>query len=247
MRVQKAMRVAVGVGQTAQMPYDLVTDANGKFQLTGANGSVVTVITIEKSGYQYTPFVTHAFRYSQTSTAPDPNNPVVFRMWKKQGADRLLHFEKKYGLIPDGRQYTFDFLDRTKADGAQPTGDLIVSITRAAPSEPRKGFDWSFVFDGIGGGVIETTEEYPNLAPESGYQSHYEVHMTPDDNVDVRKQFYVQSRDGKIYSRLHAFINPGQKGEALFSIKCYVNPTGSRNLEYDSRQITSKDDHFPPE
>ena len=95
--------------------------------------------------------------------------------------------------------------------------------------------------------AYESSEEFLNLAPETGYQPHYEVHMSPTDNVNVRKQFYVLSRDGKTYSRIQVFINPVVGDKAVFEIKSFVNPTGSRNLELDPRQYTSTDDQFPPQ
>jgi hypothetical protein len=250
LKYREYLQVAPNVPAENNPTVELATDANGRFELTGVQGDAVSIEDISKSGYQLSGKTSLSYAYAEETLSPDPSSPVIFKLWKKQGADRLVTGDKFYGVVPDGRVYTLDLLAHKKTEGGQDAGDLKVSVQRPEKADRKTKFDWSFSIDGISGGVIESPDDFLNLAPETGYQAHYQFRMVasnPDWVPEVTKQFYIQSRDGKIYSRITVEVIPDYKDKSVFSVKYFVNPTGSRNLEYDSRQLISTDNFFPPQ
>jgi hypothetical protein len=72
--------------------------------------------------------------------------------------------------------------------------------------------------------------------------------LATDENwtPDFIISFYFKSR-GNFGRVTLEFRTGSDKATTGFSYHSLINPTGSRNLEYDYRQITSTDAHFPPE
>jgi hypothetical protein len=87
--------------------------------------------------------------------------------------------------------------------------------------------------------LIESGAEQMYLAPEAGYQQRYVIeHMATDTEWAEResRQYFLQSRGGKVYARLEVEILSHYRDQAIFNIEYYANPNGSRNLEYDPLQ-----------
>jgi hypothetical protein len=53
------------------------------------------------------------------------------------------------------------------------------------------------------------------------------------------RTFFVKSRDGHVYGHFHiSELEPAYRDKAALKIEFYVNPAGSRNLEFDpAKQI----------
>ena len=231
-----------GVSRDVLDCIDETSDAQGLFGLTGKSGSLLTVQSLEKSGYE-APYVgNRAYWYEEIVAGrkftPDEAKPELFCMWKKVGAERLAHADKFYGIVPDGRSYTVDILNGKKIEGGA-AGDFKVSIRRPQAVAAGAKYDWGCVIEGIGGGVIETQDEFMYRAPESGYLSHYEVNVSASDpqwSDRAQRRFYLKSRDGRVYARVDVEILANYQDKAVFSVKYFANPSGSRNLEYDPLQ-----------
>jgi hypothetical protein len=210
------------------------TDANGEFNFTGLHGSRFGVIP-SKDGYVYNSRI--PTNWSE-SYKPDPSNPMVFTMWKLQGAVQLIHTNKFFGITPDGSTWTIDLIKGTKIENSSATGDLRVAIERPADAVRGQKFDWSFTMDAVDGGVIETQDPYLYEAPESGYQLQYSFTMPLSDphwQPELQnKTFYLKSRDGSVYGHFTIEVIPKYQNTAIFSVDSYVNPARSRNLEPDS-------------
>jgi len=243
----RAMKEATP-GVIADLFDDIVvsSDSNGRFALTGTKGSVLTVKALEKKGYDPSRKSTNrSFRYwdnEEVRYKSYAGRPEVFRMWKKSGAEPLEHGNKFYGIVPDGRSYSIDLLQHKKTEGGN-AGDLKVSIQRPSEIEVGKKYNWSCIVEGIGGGVIESDTEQMYLAPESGYKQRYEIKILALDSQWTEKeerQFYLKSRDGRVYARLEVEVLANYQDKAIFSVEYYANPSGSRNLEYDSLQGIAK-------
>jgi hypothetical protein len=223
--------------------FDEVTDSRGRFTLTNTKGAVLSVKSLEKGGYEMSPHaVNQSFWYWRDVPSHgyrgQTERPEIFRMWKKSGAEKLIVGEKFYGIVPDGRSYAIDLLEDKKVESSN-VGDFKISIRRPAQLDPGSKYNWSCTVEGIGGGVIEAQEEFMNRAPESGYQSLYEVAISANDpkwSDRATRRLYLKSNDGKIYARLETEIFANYQNNSVFSIKFYANPNGSRNLEYDTRQ-----------
>ena len=109
-------------------PYALETDKNGNFTLTGAVGSTVNILSITNEGYELSAKVKRGYVYTWGGDMfhPDAANPVIFKMWKKGIKEPLIVGSKFYGIAPDDRFYTIDFLQQKKTEGISPMGDIIV-------------------------------------------------------------------------------------------------------------------------
>ncbi|MEO6994247.1 MAG: carboxypeptidase-like regulatory domain-containing protein [Lacunisphaera sp.] len=231
-----------------QAIYSVLTDAKGIFYVRGNPGRGFTIETMKKAGYILNPELQkrtdnlHWYNYDQLDPKgfkPDANAPVVFRMWKIGKSQKLIEGDGFYGIVPDGSVYTVDLLAHEDHQG-QGTGDFEVKIMRSPNVKlGTRGYDWSCEIEGVGGGVIETRDEFMYSAPETGYQSHYQIKISASDvpwTDDVTRQLYLMSRSGKVYARLDVEIFANYQDKAVFSVKYFANPNGSRNLEYDSTQ-----------
>jgi hypothetical protein len=215
--------------------HNLVTGQDGRFNLQDERGDSVSVKGIEKDGFELSGKSQLGFSY-EGGTEPDPNSPVVYKMWKITAAEPLITGEKFYGMIPDGRTYTLDFLNGKKLEGQSTDGDIWVRIIRPASVQRREKFPWSYTIEAINGGVIETQDEFLYLAPESGYTERYEAKFDPsaaDWCREVKRQFYLRLRGGQVFGRLEVEMFADYNGKSVFSVKSFVNPAGSRNLRFD--------------
>jgi hypothetical protein len=216
----------------------VTTDSQGQFSFVGFRGSRFG-FTADKPGYE--------FNYSRyvgwyDSYKPDPNNPTVFTMWKLKGAEPMVHARAE-GRVPYDSQAsefvaTF-YLATGKRGGA---GELLVTLTQN-PLVVRRGvdhYDWSVKIEVLGGGLVEATDPYKNLAPETGYQPAFafaQAKADPKWQDRFIKTFYVRTAQAQ-YGRLLVDLTPGTNrpdaglGIGL-SIETWLNPGGSRNLEFD--------------
>jgi hypothetical protein len=99
------------------------------------------------------------------------------------------------------------------------------------------------------GGLLPTQDELAFEAPEEGYQPRlvFEAKKESEDWLPVlRQQFYIKVR-GKYFGRINIDLSAsGEPPPTLLTLDSAINPTGSRNLEYDDRQSVSSENYFPP-
>jgi hypothetical protein len=207
------------------------TDANGRFSFIGIHG-VGLGIYPQKDGYMYN------FRLPSQrpdSYQPDPNNPIVFNMWKIKGAEPLISESINSEIPYDGTSVVFD----TTTGKESSNGDLRVSLLRS-PLQVRRsgqGFDWRAKIEMLHGGLIAEDAPYPYWAPESGYERFFEINMSSN-NVSwfskLTQNFYIKNDRGQ-YGRMlvivYSALTPAR-------IKCdfVINPSGSQNLEPESEK-----------
>ena len=72
----------------------------GRFELVGLLGDSLTLETIEKPGYLLSPQARKGFNYGRTPIPfrADSLQPVVFRLWKRQGSASLLGGQELWTL-----------------------------------------------------------------------------------------------------------------------------------------------------
>lgn len=118
---------------------------------------------------------------------------------------------------------------------AQNEAELIVQCWTDDEGKKRgQEYDWRCRISVPGGGIQEHFEEFPFLAPESGYHSSLEIHMPANLGSEWRnkaaRKYYLKLGGGS-YARVQ--FEMIAYGEHFFLIESYVNPSGSRNLEGD--------------
>jgi hypothetical protein len=213
-----------------------ITDSGGSFEIEGVSGDVLSREILEKPGYRLSQNAPISFSYGQSPEPfnANPREPIVFRMWKSDPVAGLISRRKLWGVVPDGRVYTFDLLDDTKVEGEQRVGDLRVRMIRPATVGPRDKFEWTLEIQGINGGLVETHDEFQFRAPESGYVSSLAIKMDPA-NADwtsvLKRAFYLSSRAGEVFAVVRLEAIPDYNDRSAINIEAIINPYRSRNLE----------------
>ncbi len=213
------------------------SDVQGLFSLVGKNGKILGV-KVFKDGYHTSreknqPSFEYAAFWENNFHEADTNNPVIFHLRKKGETEPLIYRQTLFGFSANGAPGYLDLMEGKNRK--EQSGDIIVRLTRG-PKDEKGHFDWSVTFQAVDGGFLESTDEFMFVAPESGYQQSFEVKMSKDDpqwRLELKKKFYVKSRAGKLYASVEVDIISQYNQEAAIDVKAFVNPFGSRNLEYD--------------
>ena len=209
------------------------SDGDGLFSLTNQQGKVLEV-QVQKNGYYTVNRGGSAvpFNYANPSDPsyiePDANNPVVFHLRKKglNGA-QLLHWQRNVALNAQNKK-ALDLRTGQTTNGET----LSLSVDVLENSGKFGAFAWSARVSVTGGGSLQlTTDQFPFLAPASGYQPSVDVNMTtpkpPVWNQGAGGEFYVQTPTG--YGRYTISMAVGVNS---MEVEGYFNPTpGDRNLE----------------
>jgi hypothetical protein len=111
------------------------------------------------------------------------------------------------------------------------------------PQQIRWGqthYEWTVTIEATDGGIIESNDEQMYRAPVDGYQPKVVVHMPADDQQWTDQKnvtLYLKLRGGKYYGRASLdFMVGADRQITPFGVTSFVNPSGSRNLEYDPLQ-----------
>ncbi|RRJ96216.1 carboxypeptidase regulatory-like domain-containing protein [Opitutaceae bacterium TAV4] len=235
---------SIGIGDTFDYP-SVTTGSDGCFAITGAKGSVLAVKSLEKSGYEPSEHATRGTYWywrDQDPYRPDADAPQIFRMWKQAGAEYLIRKSFVFHLKYDGTPTSFDLMTGKQ----KPDGDIRISVKRN-PRELQyghKNYEWNLKIEILTGGMIETDADQMYLAPTSGYQREIIFHMpansTEWSNVKESK-VYLNFDNYKYYGRGHfRFRSMYDDSYPNFVMNFFINPSGSRNLEYDPLQNVEK-------
>jgi hypothetical protein len=220
---------------------------DGRFDLTQVTGKNLGIIRMFKEGYYRVQQGTQvSFEYAAffepTFHQPDAKNPVVFRL-RKAGEipAELVARETMMGIEPSGKPHYIDLETTRKSNEAQ--ADIAIRITRTAPKQQAR-YDWSASIEGVNGaGLIESDEEFMFEAPQDGYKPAYTYQFkegSPDWENNLKRKYFVTAEGGKIYGRLEVEFFPKYQNTAAIAVRFFVNPTGSRNLEYAPHKVLSR-------
>ncbi len=211
----------------------ILSDANGLFSLTGQRGGRIQV-NVQKDGYYSVESDKRIplFEFGDPSSAdyyePDPNNPVVFHL-RKKGAGAKLFSKSLLIYLKDKR---LDARVNLMQGYIKPDGVLHLTLD-GTKSLPSGAFPWSAAVDMSEGGMVETNEQYPFEAPQSGYNTKSAtVDMS---NLDKKtwdggwvKTYYFYLPSTNTYGRMKISFAANLGVTVDYS----YNPTpGDRNLE----------------
>jgi hypothetical protein len=218
----------------------LQTDPRGNFSVTGLRGYSL-VIHVEKEGYFTSSKNPSGFGYvgaPKQNFRGNPQEPVIFQLRRERGAEALVHPRGKGYAIP--RDGTPVFVDLLAGTTNMAVTDLkIQAWTSDGIKDEKYRYDWRARFEVIDGGLQETRGEFDFMAPEDGYEAVYEMDFPrsrgKDWRSDVAKNFFIISRNGQVYGRIHLRMIAG--GDHFCWIEAWLNPSGSRNLEPDPKLL----------
>jgi hypothetical protein len=218
--------------------FERVTDSNGYFSLENTTGDSLSIESVSKEGYRLSPKAQNMFGYGAGNVPdpfhPDPQNPVIIKMWKLGEQQQLVsHHLSGMGLPVDGSPVQFDLFNGTKALG----GQLIVRLKREPQVLPPHGprYNWSLELGIPNGGLIADNDEFMYLAPESGYQTVFKFDMPKEAEnwtTAINQQFYIELGDGKYFGSLVIHLSTIHDTPPLgLTLDIILNPNGSRNLQ----------------
>jgi hypothetical protein len=198
------------------------SDAQGMFFLTGERGKNLGVY-VSKDGYHAVHDGRGNFEYAAffepNFIEPDPNNPVVFQLIKKQEAQPLIKAEREIRLPQIGSTTAVPLNDTTALEVS-----LLANHIR--PDQP-----WTMRVAVTGGGLQTAADEFPVEAPTDGYQSTVAIdRKSPKPSgwsgLYQGGVLYVKTAQG--YGRVEIRM---LAGDNRARVTTYLNPSGSRNLE----------------
>jgi len=213
------------------------TGTDGRFELKDVRGKVLAV-SVDKTGYDRTEDWIQNFDFADffhdNFYVPDPNNPVLFHLRKILDAEPMYLFKTHNDLSSGSPPLTLDV-----AGGKMKTpGDFAFSV-QIGEKGNENWFDYSVSMEALNGaGLIVTTEENPNRAPDNGYQKTFAIQQKTTDtkyNPDLSFRFYAKTREGK-YGVVYVDMTVPRRGPINFYTAVRYNPSGSKNLEFDYRK-----------
>jgi hypothetical protein len=173
---------------------------------------------------------------------PDSEAPVVFRLRKKGIAEPLLRVEfpgaARYVFLPtNGNPVALELTSGKVVEPGSPAVTnpwLVLQFwVDRAESRQKPRYPWRCLVRIENSQLQLVSEEFPFLAPLDGYQSADEIGMlSPTDakwEATVERSYFYRTVGG-CFGRLHLKV---LSHNGLYRVESFLNPTGSRNLEYD--------------
>lgn len=219
------------------------SNSDGDFSLTGVKGAALHV-AVWKEGYAGISRKSDGafsfgvpFDAQRDRPVPTKDDPAVFVLRKKAVADPLFVISRDVEIPKDG--HPVDISLRTAKPAELGRGDLQIACWTFDQSKDRKGhYDWRVRISIPGGGLLARSDpEFSFTAPETGYEPSVDVTMSKGSigwRRDHDKQYWVRFHDGT-YARMRLRVTTA--GSHFASIAAYLNPSGSRNLEYDPNKV----------
>jgi len=221
--------------------FERISDAAGRFELSGTTGDVAGVDEAFKAGYLWIRSGSVSIDFSvRQNRIPNPANPVVLQFWKKQGAEPL-YVTQPFNFQPvacNGMPVNYDLVTGAKTTQTQnPTIQFsMVRNPETLPQQKKDKFDWQFSVTLPGGGVQLAATNMPFYAPANGYEPRVTIGFGPDAadwQPQAKPTLYFRTADGH-YGRMTIWILADRSGpNASFEWTSYLNPSGSPVLEYD--------------
>lgn len=232
---------ANGVGES-----DILTDNKGLFSLEGVKGKCL-IVRIAKNGYYDISEKENqiGFEYANPAESwfyePDSNKPVVFHLRKKGETESLIVKNLQLRLSGEGTTGVVDLLTGKESPS---DGQLQITVWKPMITVEQMNtgkvfpYDWRVQVKINDGGLKEHKDVFPFEAPESGYVAEYDESLHAingaSPGVSVDKEFYFYFGEPRKYGRMH-FRTDGHR--PLIFIDYWLNPSGSRNLEFDPAKV----------
>ncbi len=209
----------------------VTTDERGIFKIDGLYG---IGLMFELSHSKYYPYPDNSTGFDVRSPPRDgvvensEENARLFRMHSKGHPVPLVHRRGGADVPVNSGSATVEFYGQ---QDKQVVGTLQIEATGDTPKNWNPTpYDWSVHLTVPGGGLVESTNYFGFIAPESGYQQSIEINMPKDQpgwSDTVNKSYFVKFPNG--YLRMS--IRMRAKTPLYTSLEYYYNPDGSPNLE----------------
>jgi hypothetical protein len=217
------------------------TDSDGLFSFTGLHGKGLGW-SVTKAGYEGSPNAV-ALTGPKTGKQSTAKDRITYVMWKQNPEAMVYRKFRPINLPCDNTPVNVNLL---QGKTVPLNGDMVIRFNRTPVQIVRgKPFPWTLTLSMPGGGFIDLGDQpYPYLAPTEGYQETLTITDRDFPNKledSVRRSYFFKTASGQ-YGRLKVNLQTDfQPPPTVFGIDSYLNPSGSRNLEYDR----AKDPYWP--
>jgi hypothetical protein len=224
--------------------YHAQSDANGLFSIRGITGKLLGVKVSKDGYYSYQPFGADFYYAGQNQNfVPDPANPVTFRLKKKGLAEPLVHIHapmgggKGFKVSKEGTPLEISLTKGTITPLGQ--GDLRVQCWTDDQSKlPGQKYNWKCQIAIPNGGISQSTNDLDFQAPVDGYQPIDVIEMPVTLETGwasrAKRNYFLRLASGN-YARITFEMIAG--GDHFFLLESFLNPSGSRNLEFDPGNV----------
>ncbi len=209
------------------------SDTTGLFKISGIRGRSF-VLELSRLGYYNSVSNPPAFDYADElkigNSVPDTKErAMLFHMHSKGNPVALIERSGGLHAPPDGTTMDFPLRGKTRSE-------IICHLQAQAwkgASDPQSGrYDWRIKISLPEGGILESTSEFDFVAPASGYERSMEISVSKDDpdwKTMMRRKFFFKLPN----YFMRGEVNIDVYHDLYFSMKYFVNPDGSSNLEND--------------
>jgi hypothetical protein len=218
--------------------YTMQSDERGLFTIAGIQGAVLTVKVSKQGYYEVAGQSGGAYAYGigpdRTRQLP-PADTATFVLRKAGKAEEIIHYRTRQIDVPkDGTQIGIDLFTGTeKPQGALKISSIIGDTT-------VRPFPWRFELCVPGGAIAERKGTFDFVAPNDMSSERSVIAQESSSREwssrDTR-EYFVRLPDSR-YGRMSIRFYPGPRTYVV--VECHLNPSGSRNLEFDpSKEIKS--------
>lgn len=211
--------------------------SDGKFQLEGAKGKRLSVRVL-KNGYVRTASVIQSFEYAafydDEFYVPETGKPVVFRLHKLVDPEPMYKYTVDKVVPLSSGPITVDV-----TTGRIGMGNMHVAFATRATGAANTPACTIRVRGTEGTAFCATQDEFMFRAPDEGYSSELTFSSQSNPPEQVRARYYARIGNGsyaaiELISDLRIDRRQSQGGDVGMQMTIYYNPSGSKNLEYDS-------------
>ena len=206
------------------------TDADGRFSLNRKQGKRLGVF-VSKDGYHAVNQGRGSFEYAAffepIYAQPKADDPVLFTLVEKHEPEPLVKIEKELKL------------PKVVSEASVRIDETTSLAVKLLSNEVRSGQPWEVKVSVEGGAVQTTTDEFAVEAPADGYQRSLTLTRKtpkPPSWNDLYEGGILYFKGPEKYGRIELRMMPGKE---WLRATIYLNPSGSRNLEYDPAKQTS--------
>ncbi|HXI72513.1 MAG TPA: hypothetical protein VNN22_19390 [Verrucomicrobiae bacterium] len=202
----------------------VTTDERGIFKIDGLYG---IGLMFELSHSNYYPYPDNSTGFNVRSRPRDgvvedsEAHARIFRMHSKGHPVPLLFRSGGFHAPHDGSTTNYPLRGNTRAEIL---GQLQIQGWSGLRSDTNS-YDWKVQLNLPNGGIIETTNNFDFIAPETGYAGS--VNFEVGGSESTRKIFFLRLPTG--YVRFKLLVIMGK--DMFVTADYYFNPDGSRNLE----------------
>jgi hypothetical protein len=226
------------VSATGTSTYQVKSDTNGLFSIRHIKGKLL-VVAVGKDGYYASRADNNSFYYAgqNVNYVPNPAKPESFHLRKIGLAEPLIHIQAPMGggkgsrIEKNGSPVELSLVSGKVVPPGQ--GDLRVECWTQEPKGSWK-FDWRCRITVVNGGIQQYTNEFPFQAPVDGYTATDEIKMPVSLReawgTSAKRSYFLALANGN-YGRMTFEMVAG--GDHFFQIESFLNPSRSRNLEFD--------------